>query len=115
MPASACTNPVVLDLGKDNGRVQFRVELVWDGTSVPPNCDGTVSRVSWNNTGLDTWYAHIANTKLGPAVYTIVPGNLGSVTDRNVLHAGGLDTRSDLTAGLDLNRVPPQQGERLLN
>jgi hypothetical protein len=77
MPATVCTNPITFDLSKDDQRCQFLVELIWNGTTTPPNCDGTVSRVSWNNTGDRTWYAHLPATRLGPAVYQIVPGRVG--------------------------------------
>lgn len=115
MPAAFCTNPIQLDLGKDNQRVSFRVELAWDGTSVPPNCDGTVSGIFWGSTSPNTWWAHLPAAKGGPAVYRIDPGASGSVTSRTVLHAGGFDTRADVSDNLDLNQVPPQPGERLLN
>lgn len=115
MPAAACTNPVALDLSKDNGRVSFRVELTHDGVSTPPNCDGTVSGVFWNNQSPNTWYGHLAASRLGPAVYRIDPGAVGSVVTRSILHSAGLDNRSDVNDNLDLNRVAPQAGERLLN
>lgn len=117
MPATSCTNPVVFDFSKDNGLCQFVVELTHDGVSTPPNCNGTVSRVRWNNTGQKTFYGHLPNTRLGAAVYQIVPGDSGNVANRTILHAAGLDDRSDITGtgGLDLNETPPQAGERLLN
>lgn len=115
MPAASCTDPVVFDLSKDNGLCQFTVELTHDGVSTPPNCDGQVSAVRWNNTGQKTWYAHLPNTRLGPAVYRIEPGASGSETRRNVLRQGGLEDRSDVEDNLDLNETPPQPGERLLN
>jgi hypothetical protein len=118
MPAAACTNPVLFDFTRDNGLCQFVVELTHDGVSTPPNCNGTVSRVRWNNTGQKTFYGHLPNTRLGPAVYQIVPGDSGNITNRTILHAAGLDDRSDLlggASGLDLNETPPQPGERLLN
>jgi hypothetical protein len=117
MPATSCTNPVLFDLSRNNGQCQFVVELTWDGTSTPPNCNGVVSRVRWNNTGQKTYYAHLPDTRLGPAVYQIVPGDVGNVVSRSLLHSAGLDDRSDITGvgGLDLNDIPPQAGERLLN
>lgn len=117
MPATSCTNPVQFDLSQDNGQCRFLVELAWDGVSVPPNCDGVVSRVLWNNTGQKTYYARLPSTRLGPAVYQIVPGDSGSVTSRSILHAGGLDDRSDVLGanGVGLSLLPPQAGERLLN
>lgn len=117
MPATSCTNPILFDLAQDNGRCQFTVELVHDGVSTPPNCNGTVSRVRWNNTGQRTFYARLPSTRLGPAVYQIPPGDTGNVTSRGVLHAAGLDDRSDVLGanGLGLSELPPQAGERLLN
>jgi hypothetical protein len=119
VPATNCTNPVQFDFSRDNQLCQFLVELTWDGTSTPPNCDGTVSRVVWNNTGSKTWYAHLPGAKGGPAVYRIDPGSTGEVTSRATLHAAGLDTRADLyntgTDGMGLNEIPPQANERLVN
>lgn len=117
MPATSCTNPIVFDLARDEGRCQFVVELTHDGVSTPPNCDGTVSRVRFNNTGNKTWYAHLPSSRGGPAVYQIVPGDSRNVTSRPVLHAAGLDDRSDVlgASGLVLDDTPPQAGERLLN
>jgi hypothetical protein len=117
VPATTCTNPITFDLSKDNGACQFLVELAWNGTSTPPNCDGAVSRVFWHNTGQRTWYAHLPSTRLGPAVYQIVPGATGEVTQRNTLRQVGLQDRSDILGadGLDLNETPTQPGERLLN
>lgn len=117
MPAAACTNPILFDLSKDEGRCEFVVELTHNGTSIPPNCDGVVSRVRWSNTGQRTFYAHLSDTKVGPAVYQIAPGSTGDITSRTILHAAGLDSRVDIvgSGGLDLNDTPPQAGERLLN
>lgn len=116
MPASVCPPTINYDLSKDNQRCRFLVELTWDGTSTPATgCDGTVSRVSWSNTGQKTYYAHLPFTRQGPAVYQIVPGSSGEVTTRSILHAAGLDNASDVHDNLDLNLVPPQAGERLLN
>lgn len=120
MPAANCTNPVVFDFMHDPdpvtgvARVQLRVELTWDGTSTPPNCDGTVSRIFGGNSGPNTWYGHLPSAKGGPAVYRIDPGASGQITARGTLHNLGLDSRSDVEA-IDLNQVPPQAGERLLN
>lgn len=126
MTANSCSNPIKWDLGKDNGLVQFVVEATWDGVSTPTTgigCDGVVSRIVWHNTGQRTWYAHLSDTKLGPAVYQIRPGSTsdevqpGGITNRTILHAAGLDSRVDIVGGggLDLNETPPQPGERLLN
>jgi hypothetical protein len=122
MPATVCSNPILFDFTR--GLCRFVVEVAHDGVSTPPNCNGTVSRVWWNNTGQRTYYAHLPNTRLGPAVYQIRPGSTsdeiepGGITTRSTLHAAGLDDRSDLlggASGLDLNETPPQAGERLLN
>jgi len=118
MPALVCTNPIQIDLSKDNGRCRFLVELAWDGVSTPTTgCDGVVSRVFFDNTqGSKTFYAHLFQTKIGPAVYRIDPGATRNITSRAVLHAAGLDDRSDILGeGLDLNEVPPGAGETLLN
>jgi hypothetical protein len=124
MTGAFCPNPIKWDLNKDNGKVQFVVEATWDGASTPTTgigCDGVVSRVTWNNTGQRTWYAHLPQAHVAgvsrPAVYQIVPGGTGNVTNRTVLHAAGLDSRADIIGpeGLDLNEIPPQPGETLIN
>lgn len=115
MPATTCTNPIVFNLSKDDQKCRFIVELTWDGTSVPPSCQGVVSAVRWNNQSARPFYAHLPSSRVGPAVYQILPGDVGQVTTRAILHAAGLDDRSDVDVNLDLNEIPPQAGERLLN
>jgi hypothetical protein len=124
MPPASCSNPIPFDFTKDNGLCQFVIEMAWDGVSVPATgCNGVVSLVRWNNKGQKTFYAHLPNTRLGPAVYRISPGSTsdeiekGGITTRSILHAAGLDDRSDILGpgAFDLNETPPQAGERLLN
>jgi hypothetical protein len=119
MPATSCTNPVQFDLRQGpHGECQFVVELAWDGVSTPPNCNGVVSRVFFNNTHpTQTFYAHLPDTRMGKAVYQIVPGDSRNITNRAILHAAGLDDRSDVLSatGLYVNTTPPAADEILIN
>ena len=119
MPAANCTNPIQSVIAKDNGRCTFTIQAAWDGVSVPPFCEGTPNRVFWENTGTKTFYAHLIDTRLGPAVYRIDPAggpsSSGDITSRPLLSAAGLDSMEDVRMGFDLTEQPPQPGERLLN
>lgn len=115
MPAANCTDPVVIDESVDNGRVRVIVQLKWDGTSTPPNCDGTINAIVWNNTGPNTWYAHFPAATKGPCCYRVDPGTSGTETRAAVFSAGGLSNRQSIFDNFDVNQNPPAQGERLLN
>jgi hypothetical protein len=114
------SDPVRLEQGQPALSVRGGADVGWR-LDTNTGCDGVVSRVRWNNTGQKTFYAHLPQAHvagvLTPAVYQIVPGDSRNITSRTILHAAGLDSRADIVGaeGLDLNEIPPQPGETLIN
>lgn len=95
MPAQFCddTRPYTFTV---DGVCDFFFDWTHDGTSVPPNCDGPITSIRWNNRSTRTYYAHLPDTRKGPYTQTIPPGSNGTESRKSTLTAAGLETLSDL-------------------
>lgn len=117
MPALRCddTQPYVFTV---NGECDFSIAWTWDGTSVPPNCAGTVQSITWANRSAATYYAHIAATRIGNVCVVIPPagqaGSSGTEAAKQKLRQAGLQTLADIQGDLSVSIVPPQPGETVI-
>lgn len=105
MPATSCNDaqPVAFTV---NGECDFFIDWAWDGTSVPPACNGAVQGIRWaNRSATRTYYAHLPATRNGPFTQPIAPGAAGSVTSRGQLNNAGLQTMDDVRQ-VEVNLTP---------
>jgi hypothetical protein len=118
MPAANCddTHPYAFTV---NGECDFNIGWTWDGASTPPNCQGTVQSITWENRSATTTYnAHVAGTSIGSICVIIPPagqaGSSGTEANKTRLRQAGLQTIADIRGDLSVSTVPPQPGETII-
>jgi hypothetical protein len=121
MPAASCSNPILWDLNKDNNRFSsWSSDVGWRlNTDHGLRRRGQPRSVEQHGPEnlLRALAASARRGRVMPAVYQIVPGDSRNITSRRSCTRRGSIAALTLSAaeGLDLNEIPPQPGETLIN
>lgn len=89
-----------------SGSVLLDIRFTPDGTSVRPNCDGSITRIRTQNTSSRPAWALLPNKRKAPLWVQLDPGSDVTIANQGTLNQIGIETFSD-AAGVEFVYTQP--------